>query len=97
MAGVPIARPSTMNDDTTDSLTPTPPPKAAPGQIDAAEDAASRETIDVADAASLRRWASALGTTDEALAGAVQAVGPRVDRVKDHLGQGGSAAGQEAG
>jgi hypothetical protein len=86
-----------MDDDTPESLTPTPPPPAEPPQVAVAEDPASRATIDVADTASLQRWASALGTTDEALAGAVQAVGPRVDRIKDHLGQGGSASDQDSG
>jgi hypothetical protein len=86
-----------MDNDSSEPLTPTRPPEAEPTQIEAAEDAASRATIDVAETASLRRWASALGTTDEALAGAVQAVGPRLDRIKDHLGQGGSASDQDAG
>jgi hypothetical protein len=61
----------------------------------AAEDAASKATVDVTDAASLRRWTSALGVTDEGLLKAIQAVGPRVDRIKDYLGAGGMAGQQE--
>lgn len=62
-----------------------------------AADPSSHERIDAGDPSSLRRWAAALGTTDDALAAALAAVGPRVDRVKDHLGQGGAAATQVAG
>ncbi|MDB5817862.1 MAG: hypothetical protein JWQ11_1502 [Rhizobacter sp.] len=62
----------------------------------AADDAGSKDQIDMKDRASVDRWATALGTTAEALESAVQAVGPRVDRVKDHLAAGG-ASDQEGG
>lgn len=61
---------------------------------DAAQDPASREEIDVGDAASVARWAEALQTTDEALLNAVRQVGPRIDRIKDYLGAGGMAGDQ---
>lgn len=61
----------------------------------AAEDASSRVLVDVQDAAAVKRWSQALGTTDEALMGAVQAVGPRIDLIKDYLGAGGMAGDQE--
>jgi hypothetical protein len=64
-------------------------------ETQAAQDTASREQIDLQDAAAVKRWSQALGTTDEALIGAVQAVGPRVDKVKDYLGAGGMAGNQE--
>jgi hypothetical protein len=84
-------------DDDTNGLTPAPPPEAKPEQVEAAEDPGSRETIDVEDRDDLDRWATALGTTDSALAAAVQHVGSRLDRVKDFLGQGGIASVQEDG
>ena len=61
---------------------------------DAAPDPASREEIDVGDAAAVARWAEALQTTDEALLNAVRQVGPRLDRIKDYLGAGGMAGDQ---
>jgi hypothetical protein len=61
----------------------------------AAQDPASEAQVDVDDPASLAKWSQALGVTDEALQGAVQAVGPRIDRIKDYLGAGGSASDQE--
>jgi hypothetical protein len=63
-------------------------------EVDAAEDPASHAEVDVADEAAIARWAAALGTTDEALLGAVQAVGRRIDRIKEYLGEGGDAAEQ---
>jgi hypothetical protein len=63
----------------------------------AAEDPRSDAAVDVTDAASVRRWTEALGTTDEALLKAVLVVGTRVDRIKDYLGAGGMAADQEDG
>lgn len=64
---------------------------------EAAQDPASREEIDVADAAAVRRWCDALKVTDEALLAAVRKVGPRIDRVKDYLGGGAGAADQSGG
>lgn len=65
------------------------------GDTDAATDPDSREEVDVGDRSAVRRWSEALGLTDEALLGAVQAVGPRVDRIKTFLGSGGMAGDQE--
>lgn len=62
--------------------------------LEAAEDPASRAEVDVDDKASIERWSRALGTTDAALMNAVQAVGTRIDRIKDYLGAGGMAADQ---
>jgi len=64
-------------------------------ETDAAEDPDSRAAIDVGDAASIARWTRALGVTDEALLHAVEAVGPRADRVKDFLA--GGRAGEQSG
>lgn len=64
------------------------------GETKAAEDSGSKEVVDVNDKAARERWARALGTTDEALVGAVQAVGPRIDKIKDYL-TGGMAGDQE--
>jgi hypothetical protein len=61
----------------------------------AARDPGSEAQVDVDDPASLAKWSQALGVTDEALQGAVQAVGRRVDRIKDYLGAGGMASDQE--
>ena len=61
----------------------------------AAEDPQSHAVVDVGDGAAVRRWTQALGITDEALLGAIQVVGPRVDRIKDYLGAGGMAPDQE--
>jgi hypothetical protein len=63
-------------------------------ETSAADDPRSDAAVDIGDAASVRRWTEALGTTDEALLKAVQVVGPRVDRIKDYLGAGGNAADQ---
>jgi hypothetical protein len=63
-------------------------------ETNAAEDPNSRATVDIGDAAAVRRWTDALGITDEALMKAVQVVGPRVDRIKDYLGSGGMAGDQ---
>lgn len=65
-----------------------------PHETRAAEDSASTQEVDVNDKAARDRWAKALGTTDEALMGAVQAVGPRIDKIKDYL-TGGMAGDQE--
>lgn len=51
----------------------------------AATDPQSEAEVNVEDAASLSRWSEALRVTPEALQSAVQAVGPRVDRIKDYL------------
>lgn len=61
---------------------------------DAARNAASTAEVDIGDRESLRRWSAALGVPAEALESAVQAVGPRVDRIKDYL-TGGMAGEQE--
>jgi hypothetical protein len=54
-------------------------------EADAAKDAGSQEEVDIASRDSLQRWSTALGVTPEALQSAVQAVGPRVDEIKDYL------------
>jgi len=59
-----------------------------------ARDPGSEAVVDVGDAQSVARWSQALGTTDEALQRAVQAVGTRIDRIKDYLGAGGMAGDQ---
>lgn len=59
-----------------------------------AADPGSEADVDVDDAQSVARWSRALGTTDEALQRAVQAVGTRIDRIKDYLGAGGMAGDQ---
>jgi hypothetical protein len=66
-------------------------------EIQAAEDPASQQAVDVSDPAAVRRWTEALGITDEALLKAVQVVGTRVDRIKVYLGAGGNAADQDDG
>lgn len=66
-------------------------------ETSAAEDPQSQASVDVGDAAAVRRWTAALGITDEALMKAVQVVGPRVDRIKDYLGAGGMAGEQSDG
>jgi hypothetical protein len=63
----------------------------------AAQDAHSQVEVDISNAETVRRWASALGVTDEALVSAVHAVGARVDRIKEYLGGGGMAADQQDG
>ena len=68
--------------------------KPTPQELNAAKDPSSRAEVVIVDNVSCKRWADALGVTDEALAGAVQAVGPRVDRIKEYLGAGGMAAEQ---
>ena len=45
----------------------------------------STAEVESGDRASRDRWAAALGVTPEALESAVQAVGPRVDKIKDYL------------
>jgi hypothetical protein len=64
-------------------------------ETQAASDPGSRDEVDVDDPAAIERWTQALGVTDEALITAVQAVGPRVDRIKNYLGAGGMAGDQE--
>ena len=66
-----------------------------PPEVQAAEDSSSHERIDIRDAGGLKRWAKALGVTTEALESAVHAVGPRIDKIKDHLTAG--MAGQQQG
>jgi hypothetical protein len=63
----------------------------------AAQDAHSQAEVDIGNAEAVRRWADALGVTDEALVSAVHAVGARVDLIKEYLGAGGMAADQEDG
>ena len=64
-------------------------------ESEAAQDTSSQEQVNLQDEAAVRRWSEALGTTDEALVGAAQAVGTRIDRIKDYLGAGGMAGDQE--
>lgn len=64
-------------------------------ESEAAHNASSQEQVNLQDEAAVRRWSEALGTTDEALVGAAQAVGTRIDRIKDYLGAGGMAGDQE--
>jgi hypothetical protein len=66
-------------------------------RIPTADDPPPDAQVDIGDRAAVQRWSRRLGVTDEALIGAVQAVGPRVDRVQDYLGAGGMAADQEGG
>lgn len=62
----------------------------------AAQDPRSQDTVEVDPPERLARWAEALGVTPEALQSAVQAVGPRLDRIKDHLTGGGAGGQQDA-
>lgn len=64
-------------------------------ESEAAHDTSSQEQVNLQDEAAVKRWSEALGTTDEALVGAAQAVGTRIDRIKDYLGAGGMAGDQE--
>ena len=61
-----------------------------------AQDPRSQAEVEIEPPERLAEWARQLGVTPQALQGAVQAVGPRVDRVKDHL-TGGAAGGQSDG
>jgi hypothetical protein len=63
----------------------------------AADDPHSHAIVDVDDKAAIERWTKALKVTDEALLAAVQAVGPRVDKIKEYLGAGGNAGTQGGG
>lgn len=45
----------------------------------------------MSDKAAVERWCKALSVTDEALWTAVQAVGTRIDKIKDDLGAGGAS------
>lgn len=56
----------------------------------------SREMIDIGTPEQLAQWAKKLAVPAEALQSAVQAVGPRLDRVKDFL-LAGQAGDQEGG
>lgn len=56
----------------------------------------SREEIDIGSPERLQRWARELGVPPEALESAVQAVGTRIDKVKDYLAAG-QAGDQEGG
>jgi hypothetical protein len=69
----------------------TDPPRLAESAPDT-----SRETIDIGTPERLKDWATKLGVPAEALQSAVQAVGPRLDRVKDYL-LAGQAGDQEGG
>jgi hypothetical protein len=60
----------------------------------AAQDPRSQAEIQTDPPERLAEWARALGVTPEALQSAAKAVGPRVDRIKDHLTGGG--AGRQA-
>ena len=62
----------------------------------AAQDPSSQQTVEVEPRERLQHWADALGTTPEALLSAVHAVGPRIDRVKDHLTAGGAGGQADA-
>ena len=55
----------------------------------------SREVIDIGTPERLKQWAAKLAVPPEALQSAVQAVGPRLDRVEDYLlaGQAGKQQG----
>ena len=66
------------------------------GESKAATNPESQATVELGDPASLERWAEALKVTPEALRSAVQAVGPRGDRIKDYL-TAGMAGDQEGG
>lgn len=59
-----------------------------------ASDPRSKAEVDIDSPPRLAQWARELGVTPEALESAVKAVGPRVDRIKDHLTGGG--AGRQA-
>jgi hypothetical protein len=59
-------------------------------------DPRSHASVDTATPQRLADWARELGVTEDALAAAVQAVGPRVDRIKDYL-TGGQAGKQSGG
>jgi hypothetical protein len=67
-----------------------------PHQARAAHDPHSQQQVDLRDKPSREGWATALGVTVEALESAVQAVGPRVDCIKDYLTTG-MAGDQEDG
>jgi hypothetical protein len=62
----------------------------------AASDPRSEADIDLGSPDAVERWSRALGTTEDALGGAVKAVGARVDRVKDYLGAGGAGDQEDA-
>ena len=62
---------------------------------DAARNANSEAEVDIRNQESLQRWSSALGVPAEALESAVQAVGPKVNRIKDYL-TAGMAGDQES-
>lgn len=57
----------------------------------AADDPGSEVYVDMSDKAAVERWCKALSVTDEALWTAVQAVGTRIDKIKDYLGAGGAS------
>ena len=69
------------------------PPTETPKE-QAATDPQSTQVVDLTDDRSLREWSTALSVTPEALKSACQAVGPRIDRIKDWL-TGGMAGDQE--
>jgi hypothetical protein len=59
-----------------------------------ARDPHSQATVELEPPERLAEWARQLGVTTEALQSAAQAVGPRVDRIKDYLT--GGAAGRQS-
>lgn len=67
---------------------PLAPADSAPGT--------SRQLIEIDTPEQLKAWAKTLAVPVEALQSAVQAVGPRLDRVKDYL-TAGQAGDQEGG
>lgn len=67
-----------------------------PNSAHAARDPHSQAEVQTDPPERLADWARQLGTTPEALQAAVKAVGPRIDRIKDHL-TGGGAGGQSDG
>ncbi len=60
-------------------------------ETNAADDPGSEVYIDMSDKQAVERWCKALAVTDDALWAAVQAVGTRIDKIKDFLGAGGAA------
>ncbi len=62
----------------------------------AAADPHSKDHVETQPRERLEHWARELKTTPEALQSAVQAVGPRADKVKDYL-TAGQAGDLEAG
>lgn len=53
--------------------------------VAAAQDARSQADVDISTREGLAKWSQALSVTSEALESAVQAVGTRIDRIKNYL------------